>query len=67
MCLSLFLNDVAFQVLFCSCINSLSSCMNDKERMEIKEDKVKQEIMKDFKSMRHAKQDRIKGYTTGTL
>lgn len=39
--------------------------MNDKVRMEIKEDKVKQEIMKDFKSMRYAKQDRIKGYTTG--
>lgn len=35
--------------------------------MEIKVDKVKQEIMKDFKSRRYAEHDRIEGYTTGTL
>lgn len=51
--------------MFSSYVNSPSPNVNDTEGIETKQNKVKLEIMKNFKSMRYAKHDRMKGYKTG--
>lgn len=58
---------MTFQGLFSSYVNSLSLNVNGNVKRGGKEDKVKQEIMKNFQSMRYAKHDGIKGYKTGML
>lgn len=58
---------MTFHGLFSSYVNSLSPKVTGKVKMKKKEDKVKQEIMKNLKSMRYTKHDRIKGYKTGML
>lgn len=61
----LILNCVTFHILFSSFVNSPSPNVNDIVGIEIKQNKAKLEIMKNFKSMRYAKHDSMKCYKTG--